>query len=126
MLALMLNPNAPLFAAMEAATFDPTSWLVNYGIAGVVIALVIMGRFRTKQEVDGLKEQLVAAQKAVLDERAANSALVTQITQHTLPTLERLGSLVNEMPKTSESDLLSRLDVLTRKIEDVQRKADTR
>lgn len=88
----------PLLAALETASTDPVSWLVNYGVAGVVIALLVLGRLRTKAEVDGLKEQLAKSQAETLAERTANAALVAQITTHTLPQMGHLAEVLDRLP----------------------------
>jgi uncharacterized protein YlaN (UPF0358 family) len=87
-------------AAMETtAPTDPIAWLVNYGVAGVVIALLVLGRLRTKSEVDGLKEANEQLRTDLLAERAANAALVTQMTNHTLPQMAHLAEVLDRVPQ---------------------------
>src|SRR4051812_33851526 len=97
MLLLLLAP-LPYLAVMSSSTPDPVEWLVNYGVAGVVIALMVLGRLRTKAEVDGLKEQNEQLRADLLAERGANAALVAQVTGHTLPQMAQLSEVLDRVP----------------------------
>ena len=81
--------------ALEATSADPVAWLVNYGVAGVVIALLVTGFLRTKAEVQGLQKQVAEIRDDLIAERAANAALVAQITQHTLPQMTHVADVLD-------------------------------
>lgn len=118
MLALLLNPNLlPL-----AASADPTSIAVNYGFAGLVVALFVLGRVHSNSEVDGLTKRLAEAHQEAREAREANAALVAQITSGTLPQLAHLADVVERLPQTAETDLAKRLDELSRSIETIERR----
>lgn len=87
-----------MLPAFAADTPDPTAWLINYGVAGVVIALVVAGRLRTKSEVDGLKDALAEYRADLLAERSASAALVSQLTNHTLPQMAQLADVLDRVP----------------------------
>lgn len=87
-----------LLAQETSAPADPVAWMVNYGVAGIVIALVVLGRLRTKSEVDGLKELIEQQGADLRAERAANTALVQQLTNHTLPQMTQMAEVLDRVP----------------------------
>lgn len=98
-----------VLTVLASQTPDPATWLLNYGVAGVVITLLVLGRLRTKSEVDGLKEQIVQLHTDLNAERAANAALMNQMTNHTLPQMAALADVLDRVPsvvaKQPETDL---------------------
>jgi len=80
-------------------TTDPVAWLINYGVAGAVIVLLVTGQLRTKSEVTGLKEANDQLRADLLAERAGNAALVNQISNHTLPQMNALADVLERVPK---------------------------
>lgn len=90
-------------AASAPTGTDPISWLVNYGVAGIVVALLVTGRLRTKAEVDGLREELGKAQGAVQERDLAMTALVQQVTQHTLPQMGQIADVLDRIERTATS-----------------------
>jgi len=80
---------------------DPVAWLINYGVAGIVIALLVTGQLRTKSEVKGLESQIAAKDKVI-------DAFQAQLTGHTLPALTQSARVLEAIP-TSESALLVEL-----------------
>jgi len=93
----------PALLPLEAGSTDPVSWLVNYGVAGVVIALLAIGRFRTKQEVDGLNSQLADARSEIKAKDAALLAMMQQVTGHTLPQLGHLADVLERLSHPNET-----------------------
>lgn len=124
MLALLLNPHAVMLAVLQT-TPDPVSWLVNYGVAGIVIALLAIGRLRTKQEVEGLTKMLADSIERERQKDIALAALMQQITQHTVPQLADVGRLIEALPERTHNngDLSKSIADLTRRLDEVTRRA---
>jgi hypothetical protein len=106
MLVLLLNPHAPTLAALVTSTSDPISWLVNYGVAGIIIVLLVTGQLRTKAEVMALQKVADERAEALNAKDKALADLTQQITGHTLPQLARMTEVV---------------EGISRKIEDIER-----
>lgn len=107
----------PLISVLATDSFDPVTWLVNYGVAGVVLALLVTGRLRSKQEVDGLTRQVAEAEERARQAAIALQAMMQQVTTHTLPQLSQITRVVESLPERKESDLMNRLEDLARRIE---------
>lgn len=108
-----------IFTTLEStAATDPLGWLVNLGVAGVVIVLLVTGQLRTKSEVTHLEAEIASKDKVI-------EAFQLQLTGHTLPALARSARIFEAIPasetallvelrkaRTEASDLASRLEVL--------------
>lgn len=75
----------------SSATSDPLTWLINLGVAGIVIVLLITGKLRTGKEVEHLLEE-IASLKQVL------SATQAQLTGHALPALAKSAEALESIP----------------------------
>lgn len=95
-LAGLLGPSYVSILPMETST-DPVSWLVNYGVAGIVLILVITGQLRTKAEVLGLQKALYDQGEVLKQKDAAMTALVQQITNQTVPAVGDLARLIDAL-----------------------------
>lgn len=118
----------PLLALLADGSFDPVTFLVNYGVAGIFLALLATGQFRTKAEVISLQKVVEERAKALAEMRGelaakeqALQALMLQITQQTLPSLTQTAKLVERIPvhKPMESELvlMRRLEALADRLE---------
>lgn len=128
MVALLLNPHAVLLLLPLAAEVDPISWLVNYGVAGIVLALLVTGQLRTKSEVLGVQKIADDRAREVAAKDAAIAALMTQITGHTVPQLGHLTQVLEALPaqNTSDTAVLEALAELKSKIEQIEQKSGGR
>lgn len=124
-----------LILAMSVTSTDPVAWLVNAGVAGVVVALIALGILRTKWEVGSIEKahgEQVATMQKVLDERGAQilakdialQALYTQLTQHTLPQMADTARLVQDLPPSHEDEILRTLAEMSRRLDDLQQGGD--
>jgi hypothetical protein len=131
-------------AAEPSATNDPLAWLINLGVAGIVIVLLITGQLRTKSEVDRLervnvdqkdsyekqltdKDRQLADKERQLDKRdVLIEALREQLTNRTIPALARVGDVVAAYPqqRQSEEELHDRMEGLVSRVEAMQRRLD--
>lgn len=84
-----------------ANSSDPLTWLVNFGVAGIVIVLFVTGQIRTKAEVENLKSDIAAKDELI-------KAFQAQLMGHTLPALERSAQVLEAIP-SSERSLYSQL-----------------
>lgn len=100
-----------LVAWETTATDDPVAWLVNLGVAGIVIVLLVTGRLRTGKEVEHLLEEIAAKDQII-------SAFQAQLTGHTLPALARSAQVLEAIP-TSEHALMSQLRDAQREVADL-------
>lgn len=116
---VMLGPVPVLVPIPMADTVssDPITFLVNYGVAGIVVVLLVLGKLRTKAEVDGLikandqlREDLKLRDKAIYD-------LTLTITNHTLPSLTAVADKTTETEVLSQ--VLTRMGDLTARLEDL-------
>lgn len=92
---------AMAFLWASDGTTDPLTWLVNYGVAGIVILLLVTGQLRTKSEVNQLERQLAARDNII-------EALQSNLTRHTLPALASSTRVLEAIP-ASESAVLAEL-----------------
>ena len=90
-----------LLTVLAADTSDPLVWLVNLGVAGIVIVLLVTGQLRTKSEVDHLLAE-IAAKDRVID------AVQTQLLGQTLPALAQSTRVIEAVP-ASEAALVEEL-----------------
>jgi len=74
-----------------AESVDPIAFLVNYGVAGVVIGLLVTGQLRTKFEVRGLERQIEAKDQVISEFQA-------QLSTNTLPALARSAQILETFP----------------------------
>lgn len=118
----LFSPHLPGIAAMAATGSDPVSFLINYGVAGIVILLLVTGQLRTKAEVTGLEKQLDQSRSDVKERDAAIASIMAQITQHTLPQMANLAEVLDRLPKQPDSGLAARLDQLTATLDAVDRR----
>jgi hypothetical protein len=98
------------------ASADPTTLLVNYGLAGVVLALLALGVFRTRAEVDSLKDALRQEREDSREQARAMQALVSQITMHTLPQLTQTAQVVEQVANRTDPGLATSLQEITAKL----------
>lgn len=107
-----------VLAATDSA--DPVAWLVNYGVAGIVILLLVTGQLRTKAEVAAIQK---IADDRLVDLRQKDEALGNLIAQLSalLPQLARVGEIIEQMPNSAEAQLRVEVDRLGAKLDDIQR-----
>lgn len=136
MIAPVIAALIPLVVAYETAA-DPVSFLVNYGVAGVVILLLVTGQLRTKSENIGLQKQLDERNADLREKDAALTALMTQISQHTLPQMSDLAKVIEALPKNltgpsakevalTEADLMGRMQALAATLDAIERRSGGR
>jgi citrate synthase len=113
-----------LLIALEAST-DPLTWLINYGIAGVVILLLVTGKLRTSAEVDNLKQALVQAREDLASRDKALHDLTVQITNNTLPSMNALADVIEAQPVRADNNqlaaVLTRMDEVLGKIDALEK-----
>lgn len=109
---------APVAADAPSGS-DPVSWLINYGVAGVIIILLVTGQLRTKAEVEGLKAELIKKDESITAKDAALTALVTQLTTF-LPQLAKVGDVVEALPKNGDAQLATVLREISARLDDIQ------
>lgn len=88
-------------AAETSATTDPLTWLINLGVAGIVIVLLVTGQLRTKSEVLHLLDEIAAKDKVI-------EAVQTQLLSQTLPALANSTRVIEAVP-TTENALVRQL-----------------
>lgn len=98
---IMLAVGTSLVLLVATASSDPLTWLVNFGVAGIVIVLFVTGQIRTKAEVENLKSDIAAKDELI-------KAFQAQLMGHTLPALERSAQVLEAIP-SSERSLYSQL-----------------
>lgn len=87
-----------LLTILEATSgVDPLQWLINYGIAGIVIALLVLGRLRTKSEVDFITKAREEALAREREKDLALQAILAQLTNHTMPQLTQTAQIVERV-----------------------------
>lgn len=84
------------FWATDQLDIDPIAWLVNYGVAGIVILLFVTGQIRTKAEVRSLERQIEAKDQAI-------SAFQAQLSTNTLPALARSAEVLETIPASERA-----------------------
>lgn len=99
-LTLLASATGVTALATDTST-DPVAWLVNYGVAGIVIVLLVTGQLRTKTEVTLLERQMAQKDRVI-------EAFQQQLTSHTLPALAESTRVLEAIP-SSESALLIEL-----------------
>lgn len=72
---------------------DPLAWLVNLGVAGIVIVLLVTGKLRTGKEVEHLLAELAAKDQLI-------AAFQQQLTGTTLPALARSTAVLEAIPSS--------------------------
>lgn len=70
---------------------DPLAWLVNLGVAGIVIVLLVTGKLRTGKEVEHLLAEIAAKDQVI-------AAFQQQLTGNTLPALARSTQVLEAIP----------------------------
>lgn len=75
---------------------DPFTWLVNLGVAGIVIVLLVTGQLRTKAEVEHLLAEIEAKDKVI-------DAVQTQLLGSTLPALAQSTRVMEAIPANERS-----------------------
>lgn len=100
---------AMLMAWETNATQDPLAWLVNVGVAGIVIILFVTGQIRTKSEVLRLESELDRANKVI-------DAIQQQLIGSTLPAMAKSTQVIENVPASEEA--------LVARMRDSQRQAD--
>ena len=88
--------------AATSAAEDPFTWLINLGVAGIVIVLLITGKLRTGKEVEYLLEEMAAKDELI-------KAFQTQLMGQTLPALTRSTQVLEAIP-TSEKSMYEALN----------------
>lgn len=87
----------PQVAGLAAQT-DPIQVLLNYGLAGVVVFLVITGQLRTKAEVHA-KDAIIAKQAEII------SAFQQSLTSNALPAMSAGIRAVEAVPHSESRTL---------------------
>jgi hypothetical protein len=85
-----------LIALDTGPTTDPLAWLVNLGVAGIVIVLLVTGKLRTGKEVDHLLEEIAAKDQVI-------AAFQLQLTGTTLPALARSAQVLEAIPASDRA-----------------------
>jgi hypothetical protein len=80
--------------AVTSATSDPLTWLVNLGVAGIVIVLLVTGQLRTKAEVSNLQAQIQSQAKLI-------EGFQTQLNNSTLPALTKFVQFAETIPENN-------------------------
>lgn len=106
--------------ALETTVSDPLTWLVNLGVAGIVIVLLVTGQLRTKWEVNALMKQIADQEQVIRD---FQDALIGK----TLPALARSAQVLEAIPSSERglqddlhqtrgemAELIARLEQLAR------------
>jgi hypothetical protein len=83
-------------APSTSAATDPLGWLVNIGVAGIVIILLVTGQLRTKSEVMHLLDEIAAKDKAI-------DAIQNQIMSQALPALANSTRVIEAVPNTEQA-----------------------
>lgn len=73
---------------------DPLTWLVNLGVAGIVIVLLVTGQLATKSEVNQLKAQIETKDRLI-------EAFQSQLTGHALPALAQSTRVLEAIPASA-------------------------
>lgn len=107
------------FALAASGSGDPIGFLINYGVAGVVILLLVTGQLRTKAEVATMervaeerREQIVALERAL-------GAVMGQLAD-TLPGITHLAEVIEALPQSNEDRLKNQLAALTARLDAIQ------
>ena len=100
------------------ATEDPLSWLINLGVAGIVIVLLITGKLRTGKEVDHLLDEIEKKDEVI-------AAFQAQLTGHTLPAMARSAQVLEHLP-TAERSVYAELRQMQTDIVDIANKLNSR
>lgn len=103
---------------MENAS--PLAILLNYGVLGIIVVLLISGWVRTKPEVDGLKEQIEDLKGQLAERDRVAEAMRVQLTQQTLPAMARSAQVLETIPQTAgdEKQLVKELQALISQLKD--------
>lgn len=107
-----------IVAAGESST-DPIPWLVNYGVAGVVILLLVTGQLRTKSEVGALEKRVTQQDDIIKAKDIALEALTNQLVS-IVPQLAKVGDVVEALPQNTSAALTHAMSELTSKLDDIQ------
>jgi hypothetical protein len=83
-----IDAHPALFSVASSA--DPTTILINYGALGIMLLFVMTGQFRTKSEVQNLREQIA-------DYRAIIAGFQAQANQ-AVPALARSAQVLEAIP----------------------------
>jgi hypothetical protein len=94
----VIDAHPALFSV--AASTDPTTILINYGALGIMLVFVMTGQFRTKSEVQNLREQIA-------DYRAIIAGFQAQANQ-AVPALARSAQVLEAIPN-KEAGLLEEI-----------------
>lgn len=106
---------AAVATAWASAATDPFTWLINVGVAGVVIVLLVTGQLRTKAEVSQLERQ-IEAKDALIE------AFQAQLTANTLPALERSAQVFEALPRATERAVYRDLGQVRAEIEELSQR----
>lgn len=110
---------APVIVMATPGT-DPFTWLINLGVAGIVLVLLITGQLRTKAEVDHLMSEIAAKDRVIeAVQKELLGTTLPALTQSTrvleaIPASER--ALVDELRRAQSEakDLTSRMERMVR------------
>lgn len=94
--ALVVFSWSPLLEPLAAQSDDPITWLINLGVAGIVIVLLITGQLRTKAEVDHLLSEIAAKDRVI-------EAVQTQLLSNTLPALAHSTRVMEAVPANEQA-----------------------
>lgn len=110
-----------LIALAGETSADPVSWLINYGVAGIVILMLVTGQLRTKAEVAAIQK---IADDRLVDLRVKDEALQAIVKQlgDVMPQLARVGEVMEAVPSSADAQLLARMDQISRTLDAIQSK----
>ena len=119
-LQTIANNHPALFSVVSSA--DPTTILINYGALGIMLVFVMTGQFRTKSEVQALRDQ-IADYRAIISGFQAQANQAVPALARSAQVLEAIpnkeAGMLDEMRQTEARmvDLVARLEEATRKQE---------
>lgn len=118
--AIVMATTGAVGVVLETTVSDPLAWLVNLGVAGIVIVLLVTGQLRTKWEVNALDKRIADQDKVI---KEFQDALIGQ----TLPALARSAQVLEAIPSSERglqdelhqtrgdmAELISRLERLAK------------
>lgn len=86
-----------------SVTTDPMAWLINLGVAGVVIILLVTGRLRTKSEVDNLTKENERKDVLIDSKDAQIAALQDAIINKTIPAIAESARVLEVLPQSQRA-----------------------
>ena len=113
------------------ATTDPLALLINYGLAGIIILLLVVGQLRTRAEVEAIKDASAREVSNLTQINAEQNRLIIAL-QHSLtggalPAMARSTQILEALPQ-AENTLLHEVENVRREMVELvdQVRASTR